>query len=151
MKQFAHFDGTPADRDVLRGHLAGKAWMEEWVRQSRPTQPGDGQTTRKEPGATCAAIRDNCGLGRAYLFSTRHKMNDGDEPQGNLQLVRAEAAGEYFKRCLTLENWKHLAPPAWQWCLKGARLNEAEHSWLFSDECLKFDGWIEERGYWKKP
>ena len=42
MKQFAHFDGTPADRDVLRWHLAGKAWMEEWVRQSRPTQPGDG-------------------------------------------------------------------------------------------------------------
>ena len=81
MKQFAHFDGTTADRDVLRWHLAGKAWIGEWVRHRRPTQPGDGHTTPTEPGATCAAIRAACGLHRAYLFSTRHKMNDGDEQQ----------------------------------------------------------------------
>ena len=151
MKQFARFDGTTADRDVLRWHLAGKAWIGEWVHHRRPTQPGDGHMVLKEPGATCAAIRSACGLSRAYLFSTRHKMNDGDEHQGDLQLVRAEAAGEYFKRCLTGDVKEPEARAAWGWCLKGARLNEAEHSWLFSDQCLTDDGWRAERGYCRAP
>ena len=117
--------GTLEQRELRRAQLIGEAWVSGW---------------RADPGKYAAWILLISGRTRLrdrWLWSSRY-LNDEKLDESRAQLV-----GDSLLSAFADGTQSRLSA---YWFNAAAKTDEWAEGWLFDEECLQADGWVERTG-----
>ena len=117
--------GTPEEREQRRAQLIGKAWVSAW---------------RANPGKrakSVAFILKRTRLRDRWLWSSRYLEDK------KLDESRAQVAGDALLSAFADGSQSRASA---FWFDAAAQTDEWVEGWLFDEECLRADGWVEAAG-----
>ena len=118
--------GTPEERELRRAQLIGKAWVAAWREDS-------GNLANWLP-----VIRERTRLCYRWLWASEHYLKDTKDDKR-----RAQFAGDILLSAFADGSNSHLSV---YWFNAAAETNEWAEGWLFDEQCLHADGWVETTG-----
>ena len=117
--------GTPEERKLRRAQLIGKAWVSAW---------------RADPGKHAKwmpFLRDRTRLGYRWLWASEYL------PEKKFDESRAQFAGDILLSAFADGSNSRLSV---YWFNAAAKPDYWVEGWLFDEECLRADGWVETTG-----
>ena len=117
--------GTPEEREQRRAYLIGKAWVSAW---------------RAEPDKSAGwipVIRERTRIRDRWLWSSVYLKDT------KLDESRAQVTGD-----ILLSGFADglQSQASTYWFNAAAQTDEWAEGWLFDEECLRADGWVETTG-----
>ena len=117
--------GTQAERELRRAQLSGGALVSAW---------------RAEPAELAGwipVIRERTRVRDRWLWASRHL------PDEKLDKSRAQVAGDAMLSGFADGS---LSQASAHWFDAAAQTDDWAEGWLFDEECLRADGWVETTG-----
>ena len=117
--------GTKAERKLRRAQLLGEAWVSKL--RAKPD----------ELASWISVIRERTRVRDRWLWASRHL------PDETLDKSRAQVAGDIMLSGFADGS---LSQASAHWFDAAAQTDEWAEGWLFDEECLRADGWVEATG-----